>query len=104
MSVAGLFIVLLALAFATLPFVNQRLFGVLPLRRGEKSGWWRLLELLVLYFVVGTLARVLEGQVGTVFPQEWQFYAITGALFLVAAFPGFTFRYLLRRAPRRVAP
>jgi hypothetical protein len=30
-------------------------------------------------------------------PQGWQFYATTGALFIVFAFPGFVWRYLWRK-------
>lgn len=97
MSSAGWFIVLFALVLATLPFVNERLFAVLPLRRRRKSAWWRLLELAVLYFVVGAFARLLETRAGALYPQEWQFYAITASLFLVSAFPGFTYRYLAKR-------
>jgi hypothetical protein len=36
--------------------------------------------------------------IGNVFTQRWEFYAITLSLFVVMAFPGFVFRYLLRRA------
>ena len=54
----------------------------------------RLLELFVLYFVVGGLAYLLESRIGNVFPQTWEFYAITGCVFVVFAFPGFVLRYL----------
>jgi hypothetical protein len=53
MSAAGWFIVLLALAGANLPFLNQRLFAVAPLKAVKKSAWLRIAELIVLYFVVG---------------------------------------------------
>ena len=33
---------------------------------------------------------------GAFAPQGWEFYAVTGALFLVLAFPGFTWRYLMK--------
>ncbi|MGN6083699.1 DUF2818 family protein, partial [Trinickia sp.] len=29
--------------------------------------------------------------------QGWQFYAITFSMFVVFAFPGFTFQYLVKR-------
>jgi len=29
-------------------------------------------------------------------PQGWEFYAVTGALFLTFAFPGFVYRYLYK--------
>jgi hypothetical protein len=57
----------------------------------------RLLELFVLYFVVGGLARLLESRIGNTFPQTWEFYAITACMFVVLAFPGFVLRYLRKR-------
>ena len=97
MSAAGWFIVLLALVGANLPFLNQRLFGVMPLKATKKSAWLRLGELIVLYFVVGALGFMLEARAGNRFEQGWQFYAITFSLFIVLAFPGFTFQYLVKR-------
>jgi hypothetical protein len=99
MSAAGWFIVLLALVGANLPFVNQRLFGVVPLRAQKKSAWLRIAELIVLYFVVGALGFLLEARAGNRFDQGWQFYAITFSLFVVFAFPGFTWQYLVKRRP-----
>lgn len=67
------------------------------MRAPSKALWVRLLELLLFYFAVGGLALVLEGRVGQVAPQGWEFYAVTAALFLTLAFPGFVYQYLLRR-------
>ena len=89
-------IVLSAIA-ANLPFVNQRLMTVLPLRGGQKSLAWRLLELVLWYFIVGGIGVLLEKGVGQIHGQGWEFYAVTGALFLTLAFPGFVVRYLARR-------
>lgn len=61
-----------------------------------KSLWLRLLELIILYFIVGAIAFVLESAAGNRFPQGWEFYAINACLFLVLAFPGFVYRYLKR--------
>ncbi|MGF6466042.1 DUF2818 family protein [Paraburkholderia youngii] len=97
MSAAGWFIVLLALVGANLPFLNQRLFAAVPLKAAKKSVWLRIAELIVLYFVVGALGFLLEVRAGNRFEQGWQFYAITFALFVVFAFPGFTFQYLVKR-------
>lgn len=99
MSAAGWFIVLLALAGANLPFFNQRLFGVAPLRAPKKSAWLRIAELIVLYFVVGAIGFMLEARAGNRFDQGWQFYAITFSLFVVFAFPGFAWQYLVKRRP-----
>jgi hypothetical protein len=101
MSSAGWFIVLVALVCANLPFVNQRIFALVPapgVASGEKkSGWWRIAELIALYFVTGALGFALEAHAGNRFEQGWQFYAITFSLFLVFAFPGFMFQYLVKR-------
>lgn len=94
MSAAEWFVVGLALVLANLPFANQRLFGVVA-RGNTKPGFLRLIELLVLYFVVGIAGRLLESHAGNVFAQGWQFYAVTICVFLVCAFPGFTWRYLV---------
>jgi Protein of unknown function (DUF2818). len=65
---------------------------------GRKGFGWRLLELVVLYLIVGTVALVLEARAhGGSYPQGWQFYATTFCLFVVFAFPGFVYRHLLRR-------
>jgi hypothetical protein len=80
---------------ANLPFLTQRLLLVWPLV--YKSLWLRLFELLVMYGVVGLLALWFEHSEGRIYPQNWEFYAITGAMFLTFAFPGFVYRYLMRR-------
>ncbi|QCP48794.1 DUF2818 family protein [Trinickia violacea] len=97
MSAAGWFIVLLALVGANLPFLNQKLFAVVPLKATKKSAWIRIGEMIVLYFLVGALGFMLEARAGNRFDQGWQFYAITFSLFVVFAFPGFTFQYLVKR-------
>ncbi|MDB5752438.1 MAG: hypothetical protein JWP65_2859 [Ramlibacter sp.] len=88
-------VIVLAFAAANLPFVSQRLLGVVRLARG-KSLPVRLLELVVLYFVVGGVGMLLEQNAGQIAPQKWEFFAITGALFLTFAFPGFVWRYLAK--------
>ena len=90
-------VILAALVAANLPFINQRwaVFG--PVAKARKPMWARLLEMLVLYFLVGGLALLLERRAGQIAPQGWEFYAITGALFLTLAFPGFVYRYLVHR-------
>ncbi|MDO5624428.1 MAG: DUF2818 family protein [Pseudomonadota bacterium] len=100
MTNSGFIWLLIALAFvgANLPFVNQRLMAVLPLPGGGvKSLGWRVLELVLWYFIVGGMGLVIEKSLGRIYPQGWEFYAVSGALFLTLAFPGFVYRYLLRR-------
>jgi hypothetical protein len=92
-------VILLALLAANLPFFNQQLFAVIPLGRGDnfvKPVWCRLIELLILYFLVGGVAYAMESTMGNVFAHGWEFYAVTACLFLVFAFPGYVFRYLYK--------
>lgn len=93
-SLSSWFVVLLAALAANLPFVNERLFAIIPLSRPAKSFPLRLLELVVLYAAVGGIGYLLESRIGNVFPQHWEFFAITACLFIVLAFPGFVYRYL----------
>jgi Protein of unknown function (DUF2818) len=90
--------ILLALAVmaANLPFANQRILMVGP-QRPSKSMFWRLLELVLLYFVVGAVGLAFENHAGQIAPQGWEFYAITGTMFVTLAFPGFVYRYLMHR-------
>lgn len=90
-------IVLMAL-LANFPFFTESLFGIVRLKRGAKPGFARLFELLLLYFVVLGIARLVESSIGNAFEQGWQFYAVTICLFLVLGFPGFVHRYLRRRS------
>lgn len=90
-------IILAALVAANLPFINQRWALVGPAVSARKPMLVRLLEMLVLYFLVGGLAYLLERRAGQVSPQGWEFYAVTGTLFLTLAFPGFIYRYLVHR-------
>lgn len=86
----------LALLAANLPFVNQRILALGP-HRPDKTLLWRLLELLLLYGVVGGVGLALEHNAGQIAPQGWEFYAVTGTMFLTLAFPGFVYRYLMHR-------
>jgi hypothetical protein len=96
-SFSAWFVILLAAVAANLPFVNQRLFGLISLSRTVKPFWMRLIELGVLYALTGLVAYGLESRVGNAFSQGWEFYAITICLFIVLAFPGFVYRYLRPR-------
>jgi len=89
-------LLLLAVIAANLPFLADRLLFVIPLARGKHFGW-QLLELVILYFVVGGASMLLETRMGLRHAQNWEFFAVTACLFLVFAFPGFTYRYLWRQ-------
>jgi hypothetical protein len=88
-------VIVLAFLAANVPFMSQRLLCVVPLARGKNLGV-RLAELVVFYFVVGGVGMLLEKNAGQIAPQGWEFFAITGAMFLTLAFPGFVWRYLAK--------
>jgi hypothetical protein len=90
-------LLLLAFVAANLPFLIERIFFVLKPKTGSKGFAWRLLELVVLFFVVGAVAWLLESKLGPVHKQNWEFYAVNASLFVVFAYPGFVYRYLWRR-------
>jgi len=56
----------------------------------------RLVELVILYFATGLFGMVLEKRLGQVASQGWEFFAVTAALFITFAFPGFVWRYLVK--------
>lgn len=95
-SVAAL--LTLAVVLANLPFFTERVLFVRRPAAGVKAFGWRLAELVLLYFVTGGAAWLMEGRVGQVHKQNWEFYAVTASLFVVFAYPGFVYRYLWRRA------
>ena len=88
-------VIVVALAAANLPFITKRFLLLFMLKMPKTLGV-RLLELVVFYFMAGGLGLLLENRAGQIAPQGWEFYAITGALFITLAFPGFIYRYLLK--------
>ena len=103
-TVSSWLVIALGILGANLPFLNEKLFAAVPLKKAAQAeqGWrkplaLRLLEMVILYFIVGAVAFALEARIGNGFPQTWEFYAITDCLFLVLAFPGFVGRYLRKR-------
>lgn len=92
------FLGLIALLAANLPFLSPRILFVRHPGTAAKGLGWRLVELILMYFVVGALALWIEARQGQIYPQRWEFYAITFFLFLVLGYPGFVYRYLWKRA------
>jgi hypothetical protein len=88
-------VVLMALLAANLPFLSQRFMLAYRLT-SAKSLPLRLLELVIWYFITGAVALGLEYRAGQIASQGWEFYAITGTLFVTFAFPGFVYRYLFK--------
>lgn len=96
-SAAVWLVIVSALCAANLPFINQRWLAIGPIAPSGKSWVGRLFELTVLYVLVGGVAMLLEKRAGQLALQGWEFYTITGTLFITLGFPGFVFRYLVRR-------
>ena len=97
MNFSTTLLLILAFVAANLPFLVERIFFVVKPKTGDKNVAWRLLELIVMFFVVGGIAMLLEGKLGDIHKQNWEFYAINASLFVVFAYPGFVYRYLWRR-------
>ena len=88
--------ILLAVVAANLPWLSDR--NLLLFRTERKSPWMRLLEWLILYFLVGAIGLGLEYRLmGEIHHQDWEFYAVTASLFLVFALPGFIWRHDWKR-------
>ena len=98
-------IIFLVVAFiaANLPWISERLFGVITVKSGHKSAWLCLLEWFILYLLIGLVALGLEKKfTSDIYSQGWEFYASTICLFLVFALPGFIYRYDLKHLLNRV--
>jgi len=90
-------VIALAALFANWPFISQRHLLLGFAVRPHKALALRLMEMLLLYCVVGLIGRLLEWRLGAVHLQGWAFYVVTVAVFVTLGFPGFVWRYLLRK-------
>jgi len=86
-----------AVIAAKLPWLSDRLlFFRIPVT-GENSTCFRLLEGLLLYFLAAGIALGIENKsAGNIFPQDWEFYAVTLCLFVIFALPGFIYHVELK--------
>lgn len=87
-------LLLLAAFAANLPFFTPRFLGVYKLGN-PKPPSLQCFEMLLGYLLVGVAGLFFEQHLGQIAPQDWQFYVVTGVLFITLAFPGFVYRYLL---------
>lgn len=97
-------IVFITVAFiaANLPWISDRLFGLISLKSGNKSIWLSFLEWFILYLLIGMIALGLEKKfTSDIYAQSWEFYASTLCLFFVFALPGFIFRIDLKHLLQR---
>lgn len=97
MNTSVLALLVAALVAANVPFLSNRVMLVIPVKTQPKGLGWHLLELVIWYFVIGGLGRLLEQKIAVPHSQNWEFYAVTASMFIVLAFPGFVYRYLWRR-------
>ena len=81
MNFSTTLLLILAFIAANLPFLVERIFFIVKPKVGSKNVAWRL----------------LEGKLGDIHQQNWEFYAVNASLFVVFAYPGFVYRYLWRR-------
>ncbi|WP_019896037.1 DUF2818 family protein [Hydrogenovibrio halophilus] len=90
-------LIVTAIVLANVPwFFEKRLFLVVPVR--SKSVWLNLVEWFVYFLLIGLLAFLLEkNAMGSVQPQDWEFYAVNVFMFAIFSFPGFIYRYNLKR-------
>lgn len=96
-SVAVWLLIVLAFVTANLPFINERLFSVVALKRySVKPPFMIIAELIIWYAIVGLLGYAFETALVNPFPRGWEFYAITLCIFMVLGFPGFVYRYLMK--------
>lgn len=91
MTASMYILIVLALVFANLPFLMPRWFGVIGV--GKKNILHHLAELAAGFALMALLSYLLESRAGSVYPKIWEFFVITACLYLVAAFPGFVWRY-----------
>lgn len=97
-------IIFVAVAFiaANLPWISDRVFGLIALKSGKKSVRLTILEWFVLYILIGMVALGLEKKfTSEIYSQGWEFYASTLCLFLVFALPGFIYRFDLKHLLER---
>lgn len=97
-------VVFLLIAFiaANLPWISERVFGLISVKTGKKSAWLCLLEWFILYLLIGMVALGLEKKfTSDLHSQDWEFYASTLCLFIVFALPGFIYRYDLKHLLER---
>jgi Na+(H+)/acetate symporter ActP len=97
-------IIFLVVAFiaANLPWISERLFGLIEVKSGKKSVWLCLIEWFTLYLLIGMVALGIEKKfTSDIYSQQWEFYASTFCLFLVFALPGFIYRFDLKHLLQR---
>jgi len=86
----------LALIAANLTWFSERFLFLFEVK-GKKPFKIRLLEIIVMYLVMGALAMGFEYKTaGQLHQQSWEFFVITFCLFVVFSLPGFLYEFLFK--------
>lgn len=94
--------IIIAFIAANLPWISERLFGLIPVKSNKKAVWMSLLEWFALYILIGLVALGIEKKfTSDIYSQDWEFYASTFCLFIVFALPGFIYRFDLKHLLER---
>ena len=94
--------VVVAFIAANLPWISDRLFGLIAVKSGYKSIWLCFLEWFILYLLIGMVALGIEKKfTSDIYTQQWEFYVSTFCLFIVFALPGFIYRFDLKHLLER---
>ena len=97
-TIAVWLLIVLALAGANLPFINERLFGLFRLSKMlVKPAWLVTTEVLFFFVLTAVIGISFEATLSNPFPNGGTLLTIGFCIFLVLGFPGFVFRYLLKR-------
>ena len=93
------------LFFANLPFISGRFFVLLSpafVTEREKPFWACLVEWVVYFGFIVFLSRGIERKVtGVIHEQPWEFAYVIFFMFVVCSFPGFIYRYQIRKQLKR---
>jgi len=86
-----------AIVLANIPwFFSNRLFLVITVP--HKKFWLSALEWCLYFGLMAGFAYLLEkNAMGAVQSQDWEFYAVNVFMFAIFSFPGFIYRYNLRK-------
>ena len=94
--------IFVAFIAANLPWISERIFGLIQIKSGKKLVWMTLLEWFTLYILIGMVALGIEKKfTSDIYSQGWEFYASTFCLFMVFALPGFIYRFDLKHLLQR---
>lgn len=97
-SIAVWLLIVLAVTAANLPFINERLFGLIKLRQSPiKPPWVVTVEVVVLFVLTAAIGLAFEASLANPFPHGGTLITIGMCIFVVLGFPGFVYRYLLKR-------